>query len=97
MSQAKIDAVLTPEIVMETGKKMRKALLATLTPQEVLDVLVHNEQVLDVLAHNEQVRQQVIASAPPEARLVGLTPEEMTALMAQIEAHLRSDKPEKDK
>jgi hypothetical protein len=36
MSQAKTDPGLTPEIVMETGKKMRKALLATLTPQEVL-------------------------------------------------------------
>lgn len=27
--------VLAPEVVMETGKQMRKALLANLTPQEI--------------------------------------------------------------
>lgn len=30
---------LTPEIVMETGKELRKALLSTLTPQEVQQLL----------------------------------------------------------
>lgn len=64
-----ISKVLTPEVVMEAGKQMRKALLANLTPQEI-------EQLL---AHNDQIRKQILANTSSEERLAGIPPEERLA------------------
>ena len=61
-----VSNVLTPEVVMETGKQMRKALLANLTPQEIQQLL----------ANNEQIRKQILASTSSEERLAGISPEE---------------------
>lgn len=84
-----VSNVLTPEVVMETGKQMRKALLANLTPQEIQQLL----------ANNEQIRKQILASTSPgerlagipaEERLAGLNMEELATLLHQIEAYLRT-------
>jgi hypothetical protein len=73
MSELAMKSVLTPEVVMETGKQLRQALLAVLTPEERLAGLAPEER---------------LAGLAPEERLAGLTPEELIALMARIEAYL---------
>ena len=93
-----VNNALTPEVVMETGKQMRKALLANLTPQEIQQLW----------ANNEQIRKQILASTSPderlagipteerlagisaEERLAGLTTVELASLLHQIEAYLRT-------
>jgi hypothetical protein len=77
---------LTPELVLETGKRLRKALLATLTPQEIQAMLAKltPEERLAGLAPEER-----LAGLAPEERLAGLAPEERLALLARLEASLR--------
>jgi len=68
---------------METGKELRKALLSTLTPQEV-------QQLLKKLTPEER-----LAGLAPEERLAGLAPEELTTLLEQIEMYLRTQSGDK--
>lgn len=84
---------ITPETVMETGKQIRKSLLAVLTPEERLAGLTP-EELRHLLEKNEHARREAVALATPAERLNGLTPEEMVALMKQIEARLQQQ-PEK--
>jgi hypothetical protein len=73
MSKVKQEDVgLTPEMVMETGRQIRKALIARLTPEERLEGLT------------PEARQALIARLAPEERLEGLTPEARQALFARL-------------
>lgn len=87
---------ITPETVMETGRQLRKSLLAVLTPEERLAGLTP-EELRHVLEKNEQARREAVALASPAERLSGLTPEEMLALMKQIEAQLQKQPSEPQK
>lgn len=50
---------------------------------------MHKEwTVEEVLAVGEEMRKQVIASAAPEERLLGLAPEELEKLMRQLQTYL---------
>jgi hypothetical protein len=86
MSKAKnvkmVDEGLTPEIVMETGRRLRKALIANLTLEERLGGLTS---------------EALIAQLTPEERLAGLAPEDFAVLLAQIEAYLRTHSAAKPK
>jgi hypothetical protein len=99
------DMGLTPEIVMETGRQIRKALIARLTPEERLEGLtpearraliarLASEERLAGLAPEERLAglapEERLAGLAPEERLAGLAPDEMIALLEQIEVYLRA-------
>jgi hypothetical protein len=69
MSEAKIDNGITPEMVLETGRKLRKAWLATLSPEEIKQLITRVPP---------EIR---LAGLAPEERLAGLAPEEIKALV----------------
>lgn len=96
------ERVLTPEMMMETGKAIRKLWLANLTPEEL--ATLPPEKRMAGLAPEDRLaglapedRQSVIAALPLEERLAGLVPSERLAsltsddvlkLLEQIEAFL---------
>ena len=85
--------VVTPETIMETGKRLRKSLLAVLTPAERLAGLAPAERLAGLKPAERLAGlapEERLAGLAPEERLAGLKPAELTALMAQIEAYLRS-------
>ena len=84
-----VSNVLTPEVVMETGKQMRKALLANLTPQEIQQLLANNEQIRKQILANTSPGER-LAGIPAEERLAGLTTTELASLLHQIETYLRT-------
>ncbi len=90
------DPGLTPEMVMATGRKIRKAMIARLTPEERLQGLTPEarQALVARLALEERLAglapEERLAGLAPEERLAGLAPEEMVALMAQIEIYLRT-------
>ena len=90
------DEGLTPEMVMETGKRIRKALLANLTSEERKTLLnnLTREERLAGLAPEERLAglapEERLAGLAPEERLAGLAPEEIAALMKQIEIYLHT-------
>lgn len=64
---------LTPEKVIALGKKIRKALVATLAPEERLAGLAPEDRV---------------AGLAPKDRLAGLTPKDVPELLEQIDVFL---------
>jgi hypothetical protein len=91
MNEAVINEILTPEVILETGKKMRKSLLANVTPQELQQLIARAspEERLAGLAPEER-----LAGLAPNEILAGLAPDEILALFKQIEAYLRTQAPE---
>jgi hypothetical protein len=91
MSEAKIENVITPEMVLETGRKLRKAWLATLSPEEIKQLItrVPPEIRLADLAPEERLAglapEERLAGLAPEERLAGLAPEERLAGLAPEE------------
>ena len=99
------DEGLTPEMVIETGRQIRKAVLANLTKEERLNLLnsLPREEILARLAPEERLAglapeerlaglapEERLAGLAPEERLAGLAPEEIAALMKQIEIYLQT-------
>ena len=74
---------LTTEEVLKIGKRMRDALLATLTPEDRLAGLAPEDRLAGLAPEDR------LAGLAPEDRLVGLTPAELAKLMEQIERYLR--------
>lgn len=79
---------LTPERIMALGKKVRRSLLATLTPEERLAGLAPEERLAG-LAPEERLAglnpEERLAGLNPEDRLAGLAPEERLAGLAPEE------------
>ena len=63
---------MTVDDVMAMGAELRRRAIVSAAPEELSD----------------ELRKQVIANAAPEDRLAGLAPEEMAALLKQIESLL---------
>lgn len=76
---------LTTEEVLKIGKRMRDALLATLTPEDRLDGLTPEGR--QALAARLSPEDRLVGLSP-EDRLVGLSPVELAKLMEQIERYL---------
>jgi hypothetical protein len=100
MSEVIMPEGLTPEKVIALGKKIRKALVATLTPEERLAGLAPEDRVAGLapeervagLAPEERVAglapEERLAGLAPKERLAGLTPQEVPELLEQIDAYL---------
>ncbi len=75
------ERVLTPEMVMETGREIRKLWLANLTQEEVERIVetVPLEKRLAGLAPEDR-----LAGLAPEDRLAGLASEEMEQLVEKV-------------
>ena len=73
---------LTTEEVLKIGKRMRDALLATLTPEDRLAGLSPEDRLAGLAPEDR------LAGLAPEDRLVGLSAVELAALMEQIERYL---------
>ena len=71
------ERVLTPEMMMETGKAIRKLWLANLTPEEL--ATLPPEKRLAGLAPEDR-----LAGLAPEDRLAGLAPEEVEQLVEKV-------------
>ena len=99
------DEGLTPELVMETGKQIRKAILANLSKEDRLALLnsLPREEILARLAPAERLAglapaerlaglapAERLAGLAPEERLAGLAPEEIATWMKQIEIYLHT-------
>ncbi len=83
------------QMLASASPEERKQLLASASPEERQQLLAsaspeERKQLLASVSPEE--RQQLLASASSEERLVGLSPEELVALVAQIEAYLRTQK-----
>ncbi len=88
------DEVLTPEMVIETGRLIRKSVIARLTPEERLEGLTPETRQALFASLPAEERKALIASLPLEERLAGLAAEDMGALLTQIEAYLRTQNKE---
>ena len=81
------DTGLTPEMVIETGRQIRKAVIARLTPEERLEGLTaETRQALFTSLPTEE-RKALIASLPTEERkalIASLPTEERKALIASL-------------
>lgn len=79
MSQNQLPEEMTPKRVMEIGHDMRKLVAATLTSEELAELLPLETR---------------LESITPEDRLAGLAPEEMATLMEQIARFLQQQQDE---
>jgi hypothetical protein len=82
---------LTAEEVLKIGKRMRDALLATLTPEDRLAGLAPEDRLAGLAPEDRLAGlapEDRLAGLAPEDRLVGLTPAELAKLMEQIERYL---------
>ena len=94
---------LTPEDLIESGRKFRKQLLDSLTPQERL-ARIPVDALVRFIQQDEHLLRQIIANTPPQTRLLGMslaqrltgmTTEELTTLLDLVEHQLRQIKAEK--
>ena len=80
------ERVLTPEMMMETGKAIRKLWLANLTPEEL--ATLPPEKRLAGLAPEDRLAglapEDRLAGLAPEDRLAGLAPEELEQLVEKV-------------
>ncbi len=92
MSEVMMPEGLTPEKVIALGKQIRKALLATLTPEERLAGLAPEDRLAG-LAPEDRVAglapEERVAGFAPKDRLAGLTAGEVPELLEQIDVFLR--------
>ena len=79
MSQNQLPEEMTPKRVMEIGHDMRKLVAATLTSEELAELLPLETR---------------LESITPEDRLAGLAPEEMATLREQIARFLQQQQDE---
>ena len=90
--------IATPEYVMRLGEDMRRVLLETLTPQELI-ALLRPEQRLAGLKPEERLAglkpEERVAGLKPEERVAGIEPEQILPLFSigDIEEYLRQHRP----
>ena len=103
------ERVLTPEMVMETGKEIRRLWLANLTtedlatlpPEKRLAGLAPEDRLAGLAPEDRlaglasEEMEQLVEKVPLEQRLAGLTAEDMPKLMKQIEAFLSQQQSQK--
>ncbi len=91
----KLDEGLTPELVMETGWRIRQSLIANLTLQErqsLIATLPVEERSKVLIGLSPEDRQILIASLPADERkalIAGLPADERKALIASLPADER--------
>lgn len=93
---------LTPEDLIERGRKFRELLLTNMTPQEHL-ARIPVDLILRLVQQDEHLRRQIIARTPPKERLFGIsiieqrlasmTTEELITRLDLIERQLRQNNP----